>query len=344
MIDLLKDKKASDDMAALLNSTLPWEEKYRGHDLNTIILRKPLENMFKSAIEMGSFGNYILHSGATGTGKTSLAKAIPEILNAQSMFLYGKRDTEIIEAIEEYAKYSCADAQPKFVIIDEADKPTNPDKFYRTLQSAIEDSTSTLRFILTCNELWRIPRAIQSRCIPIDFGVRDENAEEEKDYKKRVFKRLMEIARSECGAKGGEVDKNTVFQIFNENFPDIRLMIATMHRSFLENHGSIIGAPPAMPTSVIETIFNYTVTFNPRELRRYLSLNVPFCPGVYRPFGDFAIDRLPDETLIPFGVALAEAVSIASRQVDQEIALWGFLLKVMQILKKYAPNWKYEVK
>ena len=88
---------------------------------------------------------------------------------------------------------------------------------------------------------------------------------------------------------------------------------------------------------------NVTVTFKARELRRYISLNVPFCPGVYRPFGDMAVDHFPDEALIPFGVALAEAFNRASRQVDQEFALWGFLLQTMQILKKYAPEWHYGV-
>ena len=343
MIDILANKNTGDDLASAVNSNLPWEEKYRGHDLDTIVLRKPIENMFRTAIETGAFGNYILHSGSAGTGKTSLAKAIPEMLNTQSMFLYGKRDTEIIEMIEEYAKYSSPDAQPKFVIIDEADKPTNPDKFYRTLQSAIEDSASTLRFILTCNELWRIPTAIQSRCLPVDFGKVDDNAEDERDYKNRIYTRLMSIAKAECGARGGTVDKNTVVQIMKDSYPDIRLMISTMRRSFLENGGSIIGAPPAMPTTVIEEIFKLTVTFKARELRRYISLNVPFCPGVYRPFGDMAVDHLPDEALIPFGVALAEAFNRASRQVDQEFALWGFLLQVMQILKKYAPEWNYGV-
>ncbi|WP_405322988.1 AAA family ATPase [Fibrobacter sp.] len=347
MFNVIDQQNATADMQSAINSNLPWEEKYRGTDLDSIILHRNVENLFKNAIEMNSFGNYILHSGAPGTGKTSIAKAIPKIIGAQSLFLFGKRDSEIIDMIDEYAKYSSPDGQPKFVIIDEADKPNKPADFYRVLQSEIEDTSSTLRFILTCNELWRIPPAIQSRCMAIDFGAKfehEEDAEAElKEYKTRLHKRLMKIAKGECDAKGGTVDKFLVANIINECYPDIRLMIATMHRSFLENGGSIIGTMPSMAPSNTEVLFEMTVNFKVRELRHFISKNITFCQGVYRSFGDYAIDRLPDEALIPFGVALANAMYQSNHQVDQEYALWGFLLNVMQILKKYAPDWKYAV-
>ena len=347
MFNVIDQQNANADQEAVLKSNLPWEEKYRGTDLDTIILHRNVENLFKNAIEMNSFGNYILHSGAPGTGKTSIAKAIPKIIGAQSLFLFGKRDSEIIDMIDEYAKYSSPDGQPKFVIIDEADKPNKPADFYRVLQSEIEDTSSTLRFILTCNELWRIPQPIQSRCMAVDFGAQFENEEdaeaELKEYKTRLFKRLMHIAKGECDAKGGTVDKMLVANIVNEFYPDVRLMIASMHRSFLENGGSITGSIPSMAPSNTETLFDMTVKFKAKELRYFISKNITFCQGVYRAFGDYAIDRLPEEVLIPFGIALADAMYKSNHQVDQELALWGFLLNVMQILKKYAPDWKYGV-
>ncbi len=347
MFNIIDQQNATADLQSAINSNLPWEEKYRGTDLDSIILHRNVEKLFKNAIEMNSFGNYILHSGAPGTGKTSIAKAIPKIIGAQSLFLFGKRDSEIIDMIDEYAKYSSPDGQPKFVIIDEADKPNKPADFYRVLQSEIEDTSSTLRFILTCNELWRIPPAIQSRCMAVDFGAQfdqEEEAEAElKEYKTRLHKRLMKIAKGECDAKGGTVDKILVANIINECYPDVRLMIAMMHRSFLENGGSIIGSIPSMAPSNTETLFDLTINFKPRELRHFISKNITFCQGVYRSFGDYAIDRFPDEVLIPFGVALGRAMFESNHQVDQEYALWSFLLNVMQILKKYAPDWKYAV-
>lgn len=312
---------------------LTWPEKYRGKDLDSLILPEKIENMFRFAIEQGTVGNYIFYSAASGTGKSSLARAIPEMLNVDYKFLYGKRDAEIMEIIDEYGMYSSPDGRPRFVIIDEADKANNPDKFYRFLQSNIEDSKSTLRFILTCNEFWRFPNAIVSRCQPIEFVVPEE---EDAEYKKRLFKHLMGIARKETMTcpDPDRVDKNTVARIMYDNYPDIRRMLAVMESCYQMNGGKIIGNPPQLPNQVIEEIFAYITAFNAVGLRRYLSLKVPFPQGVYRPLGDYAIDRLPEKIMIPFGISLANAMARASRQVDQEIALWGFCLEVMSLLQK----------
>lgn len=346
MFNIAEMEQKRADANSVINLNLPWDEKYRGTDFDSIILHKNIDQLFRNAIEMNSFGNYILHSGAPGTGKTSIARAIPNMVGAQSKFLYGKRDSEIIDFIDEYSKIA-GNGQPKFVIIDEADKPNKPADFYRVLQSAIEDTSSTLRFILTCNELWRIPQAIRSRCIPLDFSQtiadEDEAQQEEKEYKNRLYKRLVKIAKSECSAKNGTVDEKLIVSIIREYYPDIRMMIATMHRIFLEHKGSIVGSLPTMELTVTEQIFNMTVKFQVKDLRYYISKHIRFCQGVYRQFGDYAVDRLPEETLIPFGVALADAMYKSNHQVDQEIALWGFLLNVMQILKKYAPGWTYGV-
>lgn len=335
MISLMgEDSEVAEGTAGAANNLkLTWPEKYRGKDLDSLILPEKIDKLFRFAIEQDTVGNYIFYSAASGTGKSSLARAIPEMLNVDYKFLYGKRDAEIMEIIDEYGMYSSPDGRPRFVIIDEADKANNPDKFYRFLQSNIEDSKSTLRFILTCNEFWRFPAAIVSRCTPIEFVVPDE---EISDYQKRLFKHLMGIARKETMTcpDADRIDKNTVARIMYENFPDIRRMLGVMESCYQMNGGKIKGNPPQLPNQVIEDIYGYIIKFDAVGLRRYISRNVPFPQGVYRPFGDYAVDHLPEKIMIPFGISLANAMARASRQVDQEISLWGFCLEVMSLLQK----------
>lgn len=312
-----------------------WTEKYRPRKLEDFVLPSKLENMVRTALQVNSFNNYILHSGAPGTGKTSLAMAIPEMLGAESKFLYAKRDSEILEEIDESATYRSLNGRPKFFIIDEADFPSQPDSFYRKLQSCVEATASNLRFILTCNELFRIPDAIKSRCMPIAF----DHPGDDRDVKNRMYKRLMKIAKAETKALGGQVSKETILEILTTCYPDMRTMINAMHLTFLENSGSIIGHPHIITEEMISNIYRLTVSMDPRRLRYYLSANAHDFRGVYIPFGKYFMDRIPvpaggtvDYMYIKFASMLGKAYRASLSQVNQEVSLMEFLCDVMELM------------
>lgn len=305
--------------------SLPWEEKYRGKTLNEIILPPSIRRMVDTALRLNSFGNYVLYSGSPGTGKTSLARAIPNILGTESKFLYGKA-SEVINEIEQYKMFRVSDGKPRFVIIDEVDKALNPEKFFKELQSVIESSTATLRFILTCNDIWQVRPAIKSRCIPIEFSMHGCTDDEIKFYKRSIFERLEFIVKQEVAAVNGRYERQTIIDTFNACYPDIRSMIVSLHVTFLKNGGNVVGRPSIFASAqTIADIWNYVIRNDARGLRMYLSSNVEDPMSIYIPFSKYAFDRINDRGLFSFGKITADALADTRGQVDPETMLYGYL-------------------
>ena len=327
--------QASADVDISEDRTLAWVEKHRGKNLDEIILPKRLDTIIRNALRLGGYNNYIFHSGVPGTGKTSLAEAFPLMLGAERVVLYAQRDSEILDSIEEGGMYRSGNGLPKYYVIDEADHPSNPESFYRKLQSLIEATSSNLRFILTCNEIWRIPEAITSRCTPIAFDHPGDDGE----YKKRIFKRLKQIAIEETKFTGGTVSKETLVETIQACYPDIRSMINAMHLTFLENNGSIVGHPNVIREETIKNIYQLTVMMDPRRLRYFISANVNDFRSVYIPFGLYFMERIPlptsgqvDFMYIQFASLLGKAVRATQSQVNQEVTLMEFLADVMMMI------------
>ena len=315
--------------------TRAWVEKYRGVNLDEIVLPKKLDNFVRGALRLGGYNNYIFHSGVPGTGKTSLAEAFPLMLGAEREVLYARKDSEILESIEEGGMYRSNNGLPKYYVIDEADHPANPKTFYSKLQSLIEATSSNLRFILTCNSIWEIPEPIVSRCTPIAF----DHPGEDNEYKNRIFKRLKHIAMAETKFTGGRVEKDTITETIQACYPDIRSMINALHLTFIENNGNIIGHPNVIREETIQNIYRLTVAMNARSLRHYLSANVTDFRSVYIPFGLYFMNRIPlptsgqvDFMYIQFASMLGKAVRATQSQVNQEVALMEFLSDVMMMI------------
>lgn len=315
--------------------TLAWVEKHRGKNLDEIILPKKLDTIVRNALRLGGYNNYIFHSGVPGTGKTSLAEAFPLMLGAEREVLYARRDSEILESIEEGGMYRSGNGLPKYYVIDEADHPSNPGSFYTKLQSLIEATSSNLRFILTCNDIWLIPDPIRSRCTPIAF----DHPGNDSEYKRRIFKRLKHIALEETKFTGGKVEKDTIIETVQACYPDIRSMINAMHLTFLENNGSIVGHPNVIREETIQNIYRLTIAMDPRKLRYYVSGHVNDCRSVYIPFGLYFMNRIPlptsgqiDFMYIQFGSMLGKAVRATQSQVNQEVTLMEFLSDVMMLI------------
>ena len=340
-IDLFADedtyKEATEFHSTALNEVKEhingaWPKKWEPKRIADVILPDKIKNTVQYALQENQFNHMLFHSGKPGTGKSTVAKAIPEEFGCDYRFLkISKQSMDIIGVIESFAMQKISDGKPRFVIIDEADRPspTIRDNFYTALQPLIDQSTPTLRFILTANNLHLIPEPVRSRCTPISFAHRDDAT-----VKKALFKRMIEIAETETSAVDGTFDKETLKEIARFYYPDIRALIGAMQQCFLENRGSIIGTPTFSAVDLIPKMWDMVQTFNDDALRLYASEHVVDYSTMFSMFGKYAMPRLDKKHRLDFSILLAEyQYRSAQSAVDQEINFDAFMAHLMKVLK-----------
>ena len=113
---------------------------------------------------------HLLLHGIQGSGKTTLAKIIIRMLNADSITLNAstERGIDVIrQKVIDFASTQSTNKNIKVVFLDEADHLTNDAQ--TALRNTMETYSRNTRFILTANYLSRIIEPLQSRCISVKF-------------------------------------------------------------------------------------------------------------------------------------------------------------------------------
>lgn len=140
-------------------------ERYRPKSLDDIVLSKDEKDYFLSLKGKEEIPN-LLFAGTPGTGKTSLAKIIVNnILDCQYLYINAS-DENGIETIRSkvigFSSTKSLDGKLKVVLFDEADALSLESQ--KALRNVIEEYSANTRFIFTCNYLFKVLPALQSRC------------------------------------------------------------------------------------------------------------------------------------------------------------------------------------
>lgn len=313
--------------------SLEWPEKYRPKTLKDMLLPLELKTVLLDSIKEGTIENFVFYSGSPGTGKTSTALAICNELKCQYKFinasLHGNIGT-LKDEIENYGMQKIhGTSKVRIVILDEVDGVTS-DAFFPSLRGLIEKTSHTLRFILTCNSIHKIPSSIQpSRCKPLSFAYGNDDVY----MKKLMYKRLKEIAQLEVG-NGGVVEEETLKMIARNHFPDFRGMLRSLQYNFRQNSGSIKGAIVGVSHSSLETIWKLLCQGNWEEARKMFNGSISDYGSFFRFFLDYMLSVAPEKYRMDLAEVVAEYQFRGCFQVDPEMNITsGMFPKLVKVMR-----------
>ncbi len=201
-----------------------WVEKYRPRTIDDCILPEGIKNTFRDMVKTGEVQNLLL-SGGAGCGKTTIAKALCEDLDAEYIMINCSEDGNIDTLrtkIRAFASTVSISGGKKVVILDEFDY-SNAQSTQPALRGFIEEFSANCRFILTCNFKNRIIEPLHSRCTSITFQIPNK---EKPALAMNVLERIQHILKTE----GVEYDQKVLAELIRKHFPDIRRVINELQR------------------------------------------------------------------------------------------------------------------
>jgi DNA polymerase III delta prime subunit len=201
-----------------------WCEKYRPQTIDECILPAELKRTFNDLVQGGQLPNLLL-AGTAGLGKTTVAKALCNMLSLDYILINGSEESGIDvlrNKIKQFASTVSLSGGYKVVILDEADY-LNPQSTMPALRGFIEEFSANCRFILTCNFKNRIIEPLHSRCSVIEFNTTKKSlAALAGDF----MKRLTFILKTE----GIKYTDKTIAELIIRYAPDWRRVINECQR------------------------------------------------------------------------------------------------------------------
>ena len=203
---------------------LLWTEAHRPKTIEECILPERLKKPFQEYVNSEKIPHLLL-SGGAGVGKTTVAKAMCNQIDADYIMINGSDESGIDvfrTKIKDFASSMSFTGGRKVIIIDEADY-LNPNSTQPALRNAMEEFASNCSFIFTCNFKNRIIDPLHSRCAVVDFTLKND---EKTKMAGQFFKRIQTILQGE----NVEYEDKVIAELIKKHFPDFRRILNELQR------------------------------------------------------------------------------------------------------------------
>ena len=306
-----------------MSETFLWCEQYRPKDVESCILPKNLKDTFSEFVQSGQVPNLVL-SGGSGVGKTTVAKAMLEELDATYMMINGSEESGIDvlrTKIKNFASTVSLHGGRKYLILDEADY-LNPQSTQPALRGFMEEFHKNCGFIFTCNYKNRLIEPLHSRCSVVDFVI--PNSEKPK-LASQFFQRIEDILNEQ----NIEYDKRVIAEVINKHFPDWRRILNELQRysvSGLIDAGILVNIAEINIKELMVSMKNKEFT----NVRKWVVNNLDNdSVRLLRRIYDNLYDYVEGSSIPHVVVVLGEYQYKAAFVADQEINMLACLTEIM---------------
>jgi DNA polymerase III delta prime subunit len=201
-------------------------EELRPKRFEDLVLEKTVKEKLQKMYDTRNVMNMLFY-GKPGSGKTSSSRIFTDSDEFDCIIINGSIDTGVDIVRNKILNFTNACSlfcKPKICFIDECDYLSKNTQ--GSLRGVIENSLSNCRFILTCNELHKIQKPLQSRLLTICFDMTQFEIKSELDkYRTRVVEYLK--------SKIENVDVSHVNRIIDMNYPDFRIISQKLEFDFI---------------------------------------------------------------------------------------------------------------
>ena len=298
-----------------------WVEKYRPQTIEECILDRPLKDTFNKITESGEIPN-MLFTGTAGLGKTTVAKALCNMLDLDYIVINGSEEGNIDTLrgkIKQFASTVSLQGGIKVVILDEADY-LNPQSTQPALRGFIEEFANNCRFILTCNFKNRIIEPLHSRC-----GVYEFNGGDKQQLCNDFFIRTQGILDKE----GIPYDKPALAELIMKYYPDWRRVLNELQRYSLS--GKIdIGILNNISDKNYNDLFSSIKSKNFKKMRSWVVNNIDTdASAIFRSIYDRMQDHVKPQSIPQLVLILADYQYKNAFVADHELNVVACLTEVM---------------
>tara|TARA_Y100000385_G_C12998063_1_gene595858 strand:- start:96 stop:1034 length:939 start_codon:yes stop_codon:yes gene_type:complete len=312
-----------------MNEEFLWVQKYRPKTIADTILSSELKQTFQQFVNQENIPNLLL-TGSAGIGKTTVAKALCEQLNADYIVINGSMNGNIDTLRTEIMQFASSisfTGGRKYVILDEADY-LNPQSTQPALRNFMEEFSKNCGFILTCNFKNRIIEPLHSRCTVIDFKTKGKDKAK---LAAKFFNRLCDILKNE----EVEFESKVVAELVNLHFPDWRRVINECQR--YASTGRIdSGILANLNQESFKQLITHMKAKEYQSVRKWVGENSDMdASQFFRAFYDTAWEEVSDNSVPGVVITLGEYQYKHSFAADPEINIMAFLTAIM-----FEVTWK----